>query len=184
MLNSVRFSAFPIKLNYNACPMRRPVRVAPTSQLTIGGELREGLIQAYTVLVADYNDQAKSFREEHYISPRLGHTMDALREVSPIVLGTIRSVALVSRSLADGYVEERRKIGGLYSAEEVLEQLIAGFCGPESPMWHHVPQKEVIDVRYVTTCQRDDVLQFERDFDKDGEWVLANINDIIAKCPI
>ena len=182
MLKQFRLLTMPTKLNYCVCPLRRQSQVeweTPPIEFTMSTEMRQGFIQAYRVLVADYNDHSKRFKDRRYISPRLGYTMDALRENIPIVLGTVQNVTLSNHLLADGYVEEQCKIGGLYSKEEVFEQLIAGFCGPESPMWHRVPQKEVIDVRYTTTCQRDDVLQFERDFDKDGEWVLANINGVV-----
>jgi hypothetical protein len=105
--------------------------------------------------------------------------MDVLRENAPIVWGDVLHVSLIRRSFADGYIEEQDKIGGVYSREEVFEQLFAGFCGPESPMWHHVPQKEIIRVLYTTTLRRD-IFQFERDFDKDGEWVLSNINGLLV----
>ena len=180
MLKTIRFYLFPIKVNYTKCPIQiSHPQMSTLEQSDIQGEMRRGLIKAYEMFTYHYNDISTNFNKQNYISPQLGYTMDALRDNAPIVFGTVKQVSLVNHSIVNGYIEEQDKIGGMYSKEEIVEQIIAGLCGPESPMWHYKPQKEVIDVLYTTTHRRD-VFRFERDIDKDGDWVLSNINDIIA----
>lgn len=181
MLKIIRFTLIPIEVNYHSCPFQRPP--LPTVDMetvaVVCDDMKRGLIKAYRTLTADYNDPQTDFKEVPYISPRLGYVMESVREDPPLVVGAVQEVSLLHRSFSYGYTEAQDKIGGFYSREEVIEQLIAGFCGPESPMWHYIPQRERMEVLY-TTNERVDLLQFERDVDKDGDWVLSDINGMVS----
>ena len=97
----------------------------------------------------------------------------------PILTDKVIHVQILDKTITLGYTEEQWKIGGYYSKEEAIEQLIAGMCGPESPMWSYLPRKETMYVLYTTTS-RTDLISFERNMENDGDWVISNLNQVLV----
>ena len=179
MLKFARFALIPIKVNYHTCPFRakyKPLRASPP----ISSDMKKGVIKAYETFVHDYNSNS-SFQTKPYVTSRLGYMLDTLErdDGDSILMDKVLHVQILDRTVTLGYTEEQWKIGGYYSKEEAIEQLIAGMCGPESPMWSYLPRKETMNVLY-TTNERTDLLSFERNMENDGDWVISNLNKVLV----
>lgn len=180
MLKQLRFIFSPVIIKHSICPIASPPPLQNIVQSQISDEeLCKGLSRAYFLLMHDYSRPTTEFKKKHYLTPKLSIALDIFhmsREIVPI--GEIQSITLVNKRVVHEYTEYQDKYAGYYSSREIIEQLIAGFCGPESPLWIKIPRKEQMRVLY-TTNTRMDVIDFERDMETDGDWVICNINKII-----
>ena len=90
----------------------------------------------------------------------------------------IRTVYLIEDEILHRYTEDNSKYFGLYSVNEIFDQLVAGMCGPESPLWLKVPRQHLVSVVYDTNHGFHSIT-FCRNLDIDGDWLVYDINNTI-----